>query len=391
MTIPSGTAVSFSDIASEYGMANSNLSLRRLANIGSVYFPNMDSFRGKNYYDFIGSGANITLTGTQQDTVRGYFNNNTVTTRAMVGLTSTTKNVIYDGGGSGSGGALYAFSGSIYHQAGDGGSVGGSGETSASFPVGSLSTTTREIVNAFDGTQNSILWLDGEQQSSNVGIATTRLAGNNTSGSGEVYGNFCTTRLTDADPKAFANGDLRFVYIWDNAVPNDARLYGVEQDLPASSGGSTSLNSSDKGTVRTAVLMDSTKQGIIYEAGAGKGFDLYVYGGVLYGQAGDNSAGPPFSVDLEVSWTIPASITTSNVTMIVFSADMQTGGVSTGNLYVNGQLVATNTGSTNTEVCDTNQGGTGQVYGTAPDTRIVGSTTFDGTIYETLTWKNVFV
>lgn len=391
MTIPSGTAVSFSDIASEYGMANSNLSLRRLANIGSVYFPNMDSFRGKNYYDFIGSGANITLTETQPDTALGYFNNNTVTTRAMVGLTSTTKNVIYEGGGNTSGGALYAFNGSIYHRAGVGGSVGGSGETSASIPGGWSSSDTREIVNAFDGSQNSILWLDGEQQSSNVGIGTTRLGGNDPSGSGKVYSQLCTTRLTDADPKAFANGDLRFVYIWENAVPNDARLYGVEQDLPASSGGSTSLYSSDKGTLRTAVLMDSTKQGIIYEAGSAKGFDLYVYGGVLYGQAGDNSAGPPFSVDLEVSWTIPASITTSNVTMIVFSADMQTGGVSTGNLYVNGQLVATNTGSTNTEVCDTNQGGTGQVYGTAPDTRIVGSTTFDGTIYETLTWKNVFV
>lgn len=391
MTIPSGTAVSFSDIASEYGMANSNLSLRRLANIGSVYFPNMDSFRGKNYYDFIGSAADIILSGTQEDTALGYFNNNTVTTRAMVGLTSTTKNVIYEGGGGASGGALYGFGGSIYHQAGTGGSIGGSGETSASIPGGWSSSDTREIVNAFDGTQNSIMWLDGEQQSSNVGIATTRLGGNNSSGSGQQYGQICTTRMTDADPKAFANGDLRFVHIWETAVPNDARLYGVQQDLPASQTNSTSLYSSPKGTVRTAVLMDSTKQGIIYEAGAGTGFDLYVYDGVLYGQAGNNSAGPPFSVDLEVSWTIPASITTSNVTMIVFSADMSTGGVSTGNLYVNGQLVATNTGSTNTEVCGNNQGGTGQVYGTAPNTRIVGSTTFDGTIYETLTWKNVFV
>jgi len=388
MTIPSGTAVSFSDIASEYGMANSNLSLRRLANIGSVYFPNVDSFRGKNYYDFIGTAANITLTGTQQDTARGYLNNNTVTTRAMVGLTSTTKNVIYEGGGSTSGGALYGFGGSIYHQAGVGGSVGGSGETSASIPGGWSSSDTREIVNAFDGTQNSIMWLDGEQQSTATGIATTRMAGNNASGSGQAYGNICVTRMTDADPKAFANGDLRFVHIWESAVPNDARLYGVQQDRPSSESISTSLNAASQATVRTAVLLDSTQTGFLYEAGAsGQGLVLYVWDGKIYAQAGDGSTS---GGNIEISYTIPASITTSNVTMIVYSVNITTG--SSANLYVNGQLVSTASGSTNTQVAGTDEGGTGKTYDNTPVTRVTaGSETYTGTIYETLTWKNVFV
>jgi len=388
MTIPSGTAVSFSDIASEYGMANSNLSLRRLANIGSVYFPNVDSFRGKNYYDFIGTAANITLTGTQQDTARGYLNNNTVTTQAMVGLTSTTKNVIYEGGGSTSGGALYGFGGSIYHQAGVGGSVGGSGETSASIPGGWSSSDTREIVNAFDGTQNSIMWLDGEQQSTATGIATTRMAGNNASGSGQAYGNICVTRMTDADPKAFANGDLRFVHIWESAVPNDARLYGVQQDRPSSESISTSLNAASQATVRTAVLLDSTQTGFLYEAGAsGQGLVLYVWDGKIYAQAGDGSTS---GGNIEISYTIPASITTSNVTMIVYSVNITTG--SSANLYVNGQLVSTASGSTNTQVAGTDEGGTGKTYDNTPVTRVTaGSETYTGTIYETLTWKNVFV
>ena len=388
MTIPSGTAVSFSDIASEYGMANSNLSLRRLANIGSVYFPNVDSFRGKNYYDFIGTAANITLTGTQQDTARGYLNNNTVTTRAMVGLTSTTKNVIYEGGGSTSGGALYGFGGSIYHQAGVGGSVGGSGETSASIPGGWSSSDTREIVNAFDGTQNSIMWLDGEQQSTATGIATTRMAGNNASGSGQAYGNICVTRMTDADPKAFANGDLRFVHIWESAVPNDARLYGVQQDRPSSESISTSLNAASQATVRTAVLLDSTQTGFLYEAGAsGQGLVLYVWDGKIYAQAGDGSTS---GGNIEISYTIPASITTSNVTMIVYSVNITTG--SSANLYVNAQLVSTASGSTNTQVAGTDEGGTGKTYDNTPVTRVTaGSETYTGTIYETLTWKNVFV
>ena len=388
MTIPSGTAVSFSDIASEYGMANSNLSLRRLANIGSVYFPNMDSFRGKNYYDFIGSAADIILTGTQQDTALGYFNNNTVTTRAMVGLTSTTKNVIYEGGGSGNGGALYGFGGSIYHQAGTGGSIGGSGETSASIPGGWSSSDTREIVNAFDGTQNSIMWLDGEQQSTSTGIATTRLGGNNSSGSGQVYGNICTTRMTDADPKAFANGDLRFVHIWETAVPNDARLYGVQQDLPASYSSKTSLEGATQATIRTAVLLDSSETGFLYQAGGtGRGLVLYVWDGKIYAQAGDGSTS---GGDIEISYTIPASITTSDVTMIVYSVNITTG--SSANLYVNGQLVATASGTTNVDVSGNSEGGSGTSYGATPVTRVTsGSETYTGTIYETLTWKNVFV
>lgn len=388
MTIPSGTAVSFSDIASEYGMANSNLSLRRLANIGSVYFPNMDSFRGKNYYDFIGSAADIILTGTQEDTALGYFNNNTVTTRAMVGLTSTTKNVIYEGGGSTSGGALYGFGGSIYHQAGTGGSIGGSGETSASIPGGWSSSDTREIINAFDGTQNSIIWLDGEQQSTSTGIATTRLGGNNSSGSGQVYGNICTTRMTDADPKAFANGDLRFVHIWETAVPNDARLYGVQQDLPASYSSKTSLEGATQATIRTAVLLDSSETGFLYQAGGtGRGLVLYVWDGKIYAQAGDGSTS---GGDIEISYTIPASITTSDVTMIVYSVNITTG--SSANLYVNGQLVATASGTTNVDVSGNSEGGSGTSYGATPVTRVTsGSETYTGTIYETLTWKNVFV
>ena len=388
MTIPSGTAVSFSDIASEYGMANSNLSLRRLANIGSVYFPNMDSFRGKNYYDFIGTAADIILTGTQQDTALGYFNNNTVTTRAMVGLTSTTKNVIYEGGGGGSGGALYGFGGSIYHQAGDGASVGGSGETSASIPGGWSSSDTREIINAFDGTQNSIIWLDGEQQSTSTGIATTRLGGNNSSGSGQVYGNICTTRMTDDNPKAFANGDLRFVHIWETAVPNDARLYGVQQDLPASYSSKTSLEGATQATIRTAVLLDSSETGFLYQAGGtGRGLVLYVWDGKIYAQAGDGSTS---GGDIEISYTIPASITTSDVTMIVYSVNITTG--SSANLYVNGQLVATASGTTNVDVSGNSEGGSGTSYGATPVTRVTsGSETYTGTIYETLTWKNVFV
>jgi hypothetical protein len=388
MTIPSGTAVSFSDIASEYGMANSNLSLRRLANIGSVYFPNMDSFRGKNYYDFIGTAADIILTGTQQDTALGYFNNNTVTTRAMVGLTSTTKNVIYEGGGGGSGGALYGFGGSIYHQAGTGGSIGGSGETSASIPGGWSSSDTREIINAFDGTQNSIIWLDGEQQSTSTGIATTRLGGNNSSGSGQVYGQICTTRMTDDNPKAFANGDLRFVHIWETAVPNDARLYGVQQDLPASYSSKTSLEGATQATIRTAVLLDSSETGFLYQAGGtGRGLVLYVWDGKIYAQAGDGSTS---GGDIEISYTIPASITTSDVTMIVYSVNITTG--SSANLYVNGQLVATASGTTNVDVSGNSEGGSGTSYGATPVTRVTsGSETYTGTIYETLTWKNVFV
>jgi hypothetical protein len=136
------------------------------------------------------------------------------------------------------------------------------------------------------------------------------------------------------------------------------------------------------------VLLDSSETGFLYQAGGtGRGLVLYVWDGKIYAQAGDGSTS---GGDIEISYTIPASITTSDVTMIVYSVNITTG--SSANLYVNGQLVATASGTTNVDVSGNSEGGSGTSYGATPVTRVTsGSETYTGTIYETLTWKNVFV
>lgn len=395
MTIPSSGSVSFSDIASEYGMANSNLSLRRLANIGSVYFTNVDSFHGKNYYDFIGSAANITLTGPhpQQDTARGYHTHSTVTTRAMVGLNSSTKNVIYEGGDTTRGGALYGQGGSIYHQAGVG-SVGGSGETSAIIPVGWSSSDTREIVNTFCIPNQTKLFIDGEQKDSNPVSSVSELADTNAHGTGNVWQSICATRMTDSDPKTFANGDLRSVHIWTSTVPTNARLYGVQADINAltspnaSDPRPTSLTEATKATIRTAVSLDQNTTGFIYEAGGVSfGLVIYAHASNVYARAGVSGQ----TGSNEVVWQIPSTVTTSDITTIVYSIWIDSTH-SSGKLYINNKLVDSTTGSTALKACGNDNGGTGTTYRETPDTRIgSGSKVFTGTIYETLTWNGVFL
>lgn len=392
MTIPTTGAVSFGDIASEYGLKQNNLSLRRLSSISGIVNIQVDSFRGKNYWDKVGSS---TPTNTFSGTASAGTNisGTQAVIRSVLDMDDTTSNIIYETGGGGRGVCVYGYTGSVYAQAGAGSVAGGSTEVSFPIPADWTDADSREIIVCLDVTGTySTLWLDGIRRSIDVSSSAASVAGSDIGGTGRAYNGVCATRAFAANPGdgtyVLTNATQYGTQVWNGVYMSrdswPVGLYGVTIDGPDEG---TPLRNQPAGTIRSMVTIDNQKQGVIYECGGTtRGGAIYVYGGKIYAQAGNGGA---VGGSVEVSWNIPDSITTNEVTSIIFTVNTRyTGSSSAAELYVNNELVASNySGAYWTSISGTNEGGTGKVYGEICANRMTGSTTYNGTIYETLIWN----
>ena len=389
MTIPTTGAVSFSTMATEYGLNQNKVSLRNLSSIGGIAYTQVSNFRGKNYWDRVGSGTPTnTFSGAESSGTN--INGTEAVIRSVLDMDDTTSNIIYETGGSGFGVCVYVYNGTLYAQAGDGSVAGGNTEVSFPIPADWTDDYSREVLVSLDVTGSiSTLWVDGIRRSSNVSGSATSVAGSDIGGTGRAYNGVCATRAFAANP-----GDGTYVLdnatqygsqVWNSTYINSESwpigLYGVTSDLIA--GSTTSpFNGATQMTVRSIITLDNTKNGVIYETGGtGEGSVFYVFGGKLYGSGGDGSAsGPSF----EVSWDIPDSITDSVPTQVLFTAIISTTS-SKGALYVNNELVTTVTGGgiNPAKLSGGNEGGTGNAYASIAENRM-SSYSYTGTIYETL-------
>ena len=389
MTIPTTGAVSFSTMATEYGLNQNKVSLRNLSSIGGIAYTQVSNFRGKNYWDRVGSGTPTdTFSGAQSPGTN--INGTQAVIRSVLDMDDTTINIIYETGGTGNGVCVYVYNGTLYAQAGVGSQVGGNTEVSFPIPADWTDDYSREVLVCLDVTGSvSTLWVDGIRRSSNVSILGDIVAGGDKGGTGRVYDSVCATR-------AFTGGNRNGQYVLTNATQYGSQvwnstyvssdswpigLYGVTSDLRAGLT-TTPLIAATQMTVRSIITLDNTKNGVIYETGGtGRGSVFYVFGGKLYGSGGNGGAsGPSF----EVSWDIPDSITDSVPTQVLFTAIISSTS-SKGALYVNNEIVATVTGSgyTPTQLSGGDEGGTGNAYLAIAKNRM-SSYSYTGTIYETL-------
>jgi len=140
-----------------------------------------------------------------------------------------------------------------------------------------------------------------------------------------------------------------------------------------------------------SVAIDQNTQGIIYEGGGSAvGFVLYATGGTLYCQCGTGSV---VAGSIELSWTIPASLSTSTPTEIGISAEVLTS-TSRMRMFVNTLEVAqttTNLGNSY-HIQGADRAGSGRIYNDFPVCRISSAqATYTDTIYTVNLYPNVFV
>lgn len=394
MTIPTTGPVSFSAMATEYGLNQNNVSMRRLTSIAGIEYTQVSNLRGKNYWDKVGSSTPTnTFSGAQSSGTN--ISGTQAVIRSILDMDDTTSNIIYETGGGGRGICVYGYNGTVYAQAGEGSVAGGSTEVSFPIPADWTTSESKEILICLDVTGTySTLWVDGLRISTNVSISAASVAGSDLGGTGKAYSGVCATRAFAANPGdgtyVLTNATQYGSQVW-NGTYIDSKywpigLYGVTSDLRSndSTGTGSPLNGSNSMTVRSIITMSNNDNGIIYETGGtGRGSVFYVFGGKLYGSGGDGYiTGPSF----EVSWTIPDSYSNTVPTQVLFTAIIS-GTSSKGALYVNNELVATATGTGFASLSGGNEGGTGDVYNGSVAENRMSSYTYTGTIYETLLWN----
>jgi len=394
MTIPTTGPVSFSAMATEYGLNQNNVSMRRISSIAGIEYTQVSNLRGKNYWDKVGSSMTTnTFSGTAASDTN--INGTQVVIRSVLDMDDTTSNIIYETGGSAIGVCVYGYNGTVYARAGDGQVDVGNTEVSFPIPADWTTSESKEILICLDVTGTySTLWVDGLRRSTDVSSAADSVAGSNLGGTGRVWDSVCETRAFTFNPGngtyVLTNATQYGTQVWNGVYINSEYwpigLYGVTSDIRSndSVGTGSPLNGSNSMTVRSIITMSNNDNGIIYETGGtGRGSVFYVFGGKLYGSGGDGSpSGPSF----EVSWTIPDSYSNTIPTQVLFTAIISSTS-SKGALYVNNQLVATATGTGYVSLSGGNEGGTGDVYNGSVAENRMSSYTYTGTIYETLLWN----
>ena len=101
MTIPTTGPVSFSAMATEYGLNQNNVSMRRISSIAGIEYTQVSNLRGKNYWDKVGSSMTTnTFSGTAASDTN--INGTQVVIRSVLDMDDTTSNIIYETGGSAS-------------------------------------------------------------------------------------------------------------------------------------------------------------------------------------------------------------------------------------------------------------------------------------------------
>ena len=177
MTIPTTGAVSFSTMATEYGLNQNKVSLRNLSSIGGIAYTQVSNFRGKNYWDRVGSGTPTnTFSGAQSSDTN--INGTQAVIRSVLDMDDTTSNIIYETGGAGRGVCVYVYNGTLYARAGLGTIPSGNTEVSFPIPADWTDDYSREVLVCLDVTGSiSTLWVDGIRRSSNVSSSLDSVAG----------------------------------------------------------------------------------------------------------------------------------------------------------------------------------------------------------------------
>ena len=136
-------------------------------------------------------------------------------------FSSATSNIIYEGGGSGVGLAIYVHNGTLYAQCGDGSVSGGDVELAWAI-TSSFSTVIVSFCNYNQNVGVNRLYVDDTLRDTTTNFATTTsICGPNEGGTGAVYGSVCTTRLPT--PGAISNGPITTTKIYKSITldPDD--------------------------------------------------------------------------------------------------------------------------------------------------------------------------
>ena len=188
--------------------------------------------------------------------------------------------------------------------------------------------------------------------------------------------------IVDASPVTTGIDSMNLLPQLQN-IAGTTYLTGVQGDTAGT------FVSKTRGVLVASVTIDQNTQGIIYEGGAtGWGFVLYVVSGTVYCQAGNGSV---VGGNVEVSWPIEASLTTSVVTEIGVS--MEAGYSPKGRLFINtlevDNVVMASGGGEG--LAGSNAAGSGKIYSSVAVTRLGSTTTYTDTIYTVTLYPNVFV
>lgn len=408
MTISSSGPISISDIATEYDLSLNELDFVRLSKIARLPASrDIGSFRGTSSNNFTGNAGYYQRVTGVSSANSGALNKVAAAVRALVNMSDATTGVIFEGGGTGTGFALYVHSGTIYAQYGDGDVVGGDYEVSYTVPSTWTTDDTHEIVVSCDSRGYGLarMYIDGILVSTeyNATPNKSKVSGTGAAGSGQVYSNMPYTRMNPTDGSSdgalpFTGGTIRSVSTYRDitAVPFvDSSVFGSNTYTSGVASATNILNDQNRGTILTNVTIDKDRTGVIYESGgSGTGVALYVHGGKLYIEGG---AGGVVGGNVSTNWTIPDHFSTNDRTEIIASVEIISTG-SSAKLFVNNREVTSNTAAgSGDDISGSDNGGTGQVYSglrftqlNPTDASSDGSLQYTGTIYDTQVYSGIF-
>ena len=165
-------------------------------------------------------------------------------------------------------------------------------------------------------------------------------------------------------------------------VPNSATLTGVQANSPSA------FNAKKKAVLVATIAIDSNSEGVIFESGGtGRGVVLYAFDGTLYCQAGQgNVAGGT----IEVSWTIPSTLSKTKKTEVGVSFDVSTT-PSRARLFIDGVEVYSTTSGATPSLSGPDLAGSGKKYGSLSVTRLTPYTDYSDTIYDLTLYPDVYI
>ena len=269
----------------------------------------MSEFRGRDRDDLVGKTAtDRSVTGTGQG-ITQISGNKSATVRMVVGLSTADDGILVDLGGSGSGSVIYTWNGTLYASCGNGAVVGGTVELSWPIPATWSSTTSRVVVVGFSVLDSSLntLFVDGILRDSANAPSSgnpSQIAGNNTSGTGQVFDQIAANRTT-GNPAYEAGSTIKGTQIWLNKLPY-IPVYGGDKIIYAS--GSlhnvfTTLGNSTFGLYDVGPITRPAVRYLVVAGGGGAGFSGFSAsagggggGGILFDDTGVTLAAGTYTV-----------------------------------------------------------------------------------------------
>ena len=187
--------------------------------------------------------------------------------------------------------------------------------------------------------------------------------------------------MAPAAPVAPAPTSIKSLEILSN-VPNSATLTGIQANSPSA------FNAKRKAVLVATIAIDSNSEGVIFESGAtGRGVVLYAFDGTLYCQAGQgNVAGGT----IEVSWTIPSTLSKTKKTEVGVSFDVSAT-PSRARLFIDGVEVYSTTSGATPSLSGPDLAGSGKKYGGISVTRLTPYADYSDTIYDLTLYPDVYI